>query len=255
MQARVISLNVGTPKRQRPRGPLSGIDKRPVGEIEVRDPGPRATGDGSGVVGDSVMDRRNHGGSSKAVYAFAREELDWWQPRIERTLPDGAFGENLTTRDVWLEQAVIGARWAVGDEVVLEVAGPRIPCRTFEDKMGIPGWLRSFVAHARAGAYFRVATPGRIRTGATITELSRPDHGITVDDVWLAKLGDIDRARTVLDLGILDELNADRLQRSLDRWLARPDRAPDGHLDEATMAGGRRPPSSDGVDRLTTSSE
>lgn len=219
MGAKVISLNVGQPSRQRRGGPLSGIDKRPVDSIQVRDPGARSSGFGSGVVGDSVMNRKHHGGSSKAVYAFAREELDWWEFQLRQELPNGHFGENLTTLGVDLESAVIGAHWQVGDEVVLEVAGPRIPCMTFEYKMKMPGWLDIFVDHARAGAYFRVFAPGTIRTGAEIIELSRPDHGLTITDVWLAKWGDLERAEEILQRHILDPLNHGRLQRAVDRFL------------------------------------
>ena len=45
------------------------------------------------------------------------------------------FGENLTTSGLDVDGAV-GERWQVGDEVVLEVAGPRIPCSTFAARMG-----------------------------------------------------------------------------------------------------------------------
>ncbi len=47
------------------------------------------------------------------------------------------FGENLTTTGIDVTDARIGDRWRVGDEVVLEVSVPRIPCRTFA------GWLAS----------------------------------------------------------------------------------------------------------------
>ena len=217
MHATVISLNVGTPIQQRRGGPLTGIDKRPVTSIEVRDPGARSSGFGSGVVDDAVMNRKHHGGSSKAVYAFAREELDWWEAELGVPLPNGVFGENLTTVGVVLEDAVVGSRWQVGDEVVLEVAGPRIPCRTFADKMKVPRWVERFSTRKRAGAYFAVASPGTITAGAAITQLSRPEHGMTVNDVWDAKLGDDEVAGRILELGILDRLNHGRLQRQLDR--------------------------------------
>lgn len=217
MQPVVISLNVGAPTRQRRGGPLSGIDKVPVASIEIRDPGSRTSGVGSGVVGDSVLNRRHHGGSAKAVYAFAREELDWWEAELGRELPNGVFGENLTTVGIDLESTVIGSRWRVGDTVELQVSGPRIPCRTFADKMQVPGWVKRFTDHARAGAYFSVVVPGSVRSGAPITQLSCPDHGLTVNDVWSAKLGDDRLAARILELGILDRLNHGRLHRSLDR--------------------------------------
>lgn len=222
MTVTVVSVNVGVPTQLRRGGPLSGIDKRPVDRIEIRAPGSRSSGHGSGVIGDAVTNRKHHGGDSKAVYAYAREELDWWQEQLERPLPHGFFGENLTTAGIDLEAVVIGSRWQVGEDVVLAAAGPRIPCRTFADKMQISGWVKRFTDHARAGAYFSVDTPGVVHGGAPIIELSRPDHGLTVTDVWFAKLGDDHRARQILDAGILDRLNHNRLQRALDRRRTSP---------------------------------
>ena len=63
----------------------SGIHKRPVDRIEIYAPGP-SYGDGPGVVGDHVGDAQHHGGANKAVYAFAREELDWWELKLQRGL-------------------------------------------------------------------------------------------------------------------------------------------------------------------------
>ena len=74
------------------------------------------------------------------MYAYAREELDAWQERLGE-LRSGMFGENLTTSGLDVDGAV-GERWQVGDEVVLEVAGPRIPCSTFASRMGEKAWVK-----------------------------------------------------------------------------------------------------------------
>ena len=67
----------------------------PADGIEVFAPGP-SYGDGSGVQGDLIGDSAHHGGAQKAVYAFAREQLDHWERVLARPLADGMFGENLT---------------------------------------------------------------------------------------------------------------------------------------------------------------
>ncbi|WP_143320844.1 MOSC domain-containing protein, partial [Cellulomonas iranensis] len=111
-------------------GGRSGIDKRPVdGPVRVFVPGDAGTG--SGVEGDTVCDSRFHGGADRAVYAFAREDLDGWEREFGRPLTNGSFGENLTTTGLDVTNALIGERWRVGPDVVLEVTGGRIPCRTF----------------------------------------------------------------------------------------------------------------------------
>ncbi|MDP8978642.1 MAG: MOSC domain-containing protein, partial [Actinomycetota bacterium] len=80
-----------------------------------------------GVDGDEQANPRVHGGPDKAVYAYARTDLDWWRPLLGRPLDAGAFGENLTLAGVDPAGARVGERWRVGG-ALLEVAGPRIPC-------------------------------------------------------------------------------------------------------------------------------
>lgn len=159
-------------------GGVTGIGKRPVpGPVRVRTPGSKATGLGSGLEGDAVCDRRHHGGDHQAVYAYAREDLDWWEAELGRELPGGIFGENFTTSGIDLNAARLGDRWRVGAELVLEVASARIPCRTFQGVMGETGWVKRFTQVVRPGAYLRViregsvspATPSRSSTGLTTT--------------------------------------------------------------------------------------
>ena len=84
MTATVRSVNAGTlqpvPGMRRP----SAIRRHPVDRIEVRDPGPKRGGLGSGVVGDEIGSKQHHGGETQAVYAVAREEIDWWGGQLER---------------------------------------------------------------------------------------------------------------------------------------------------------------------------
>ncbi|MGK3088616.1 MOSC domain-containing protein [Streptomyces sp. WAC01490] len=180
---RLLSVNVGRPTPLPSAGGpggLSGIDKRPFeGSVRVSDPGPKGTG-GSGLVGDAVCDLRHHGGSDQAVYAFAREELDAWERQLGgRELANGSFGENLTTVGVDVSGALIGERWRVGAELLLEVTSGRIPCRTFADHVKEEKWVRRFTQEAVTGAYLRVIEPGTIRAGDPVEIVHRPDHEIT----------------------------------------------------------------------------
>ncbi|MFD3722644.1 MOSC domain-containing protein [Streptomyces sp. NPDC058674] len=179
----LISVNLGRATAvdysDAPDG-LTGMGKRPVpGPVRVSAPGPRAAGAGSGLEGDAVCDRRHHGGDHQAVYAYAREELDWWERELGRELPAGTFGENLTTSGVDVSGALLGERWRVGPELVLEVSSTRIPCRTFQGVMGVPGWVKRFTRERRPGAYLRVVREGRISPGDGIEVLHRPEHEVT----------------------------------------------------------------------------
>ena len=178
----VLSVNVGRLRRNANRRShrFTGIDKRPHdGPVEVRAPGAKVDGLGSGLVGDEIGDHRHHGGDGQAVYAYAREELDDWQQRLGRELRNGMFGENITTQGLVVSEAVIGERWRIGDTVVLQVTGPRIPCGTFRDHMAEKGWLKTFARAARSGAYLSVVTSGTIRGGDEITVVHRPKHDVT----------------------------------------------------------------------------
>jgi MOSC domain-containing protein YiiM len=179
---RVLSVNVAcapSPTGEKESG-LTGFGKVPAdGPVHVRAPGPKGTG-GSGLVGDTVQDLRHHGGDDQAVYAYAREDLDWWERELGRTLPAGAFGENLTTAAVDVTGARIGERWRVGDETLLEVACPRVPCTVFAERMGEPRWIKRFTQHGVSGAYLRVIVPGAVRGGDAITLVSRPGPDVTV---------------------------------------------------------------------------
>jgi MOSC domain-containing protein YiiM len=218
MAAHLLSLNVGRsePSTAKNVG-VTGIAKRPVDSAVLRSPGPKHGGLGSGVEGDFLGDTRHHGGDYQAVYAFAREELDWWGDQLGRELPDGMYGENLTTSGLDVDGALVGERWAVGAEVVLEVCGPRIPCATFAARMGERGWVRRFSEVGRTGAYLSVVTGGTVRPGDAIEVVSRPSHDITVPDTFRAFMGDLDTAERVLAAGCLVEVEAAELRDTVAR--------------------------------------
>jgi MOSC domain-containing protein YiiM len=186
--ARLDSVNIGRPRPNPYKNTEStGIGKHPTFQpVEVRAPGPKTTGLGSGLVGDFIGDGRHHGGNDQAVYAFQREDLDDWERRLGRELPNGFFGENLTTLDLEINQALIGECWQVGEKVVLQVTAPRIPCATFRGWMGEKGWAKIFTAVGRPGAYLGVITPGTIRAGDPIGVIQRPEHDVSIGLVFRA---------------------------------------------------------------------
>jgi MOSC domain-containing protein YiiM len=186
---KLLSVNLGRPKAvpytDNPEG-VTGIDKRPVeGPVRVAAPGPKGIA-GSGLAGDAVCKRQHHGGDDQAVYAVAREDLDEWERELGRRLANGVFGENLTTQGLDVSGALIGERWRVGPEVVLEVSSGRIPCGTFQGHMGEPRWVKRFTQKGRTGAYLRVIEPGEIRAGDPVEIVHRPDHDVTAALVFRA---------------------------------------------------------------------
>jgi MOSC domain-containing protein YiiM len=142
-----------------------------------------------GLEGDVQMDRRVHGGPDQAVYAYAREDIDWWEAELGRELEDGAFGENLTLRGVAAGEALVGERWRVGG-ALLEVTAPRTPCGKLAAKMGDRRFVKRFAVAARPGAYLRVIEPGEVGAGDPVEVVSRPGHGVDMALAFRALMGD-----------------------------------------------------------------
>jgi MOSC domain-containing protein YiiM len=175
--ARIVSVNVGTPRQlsvRRGRPMMSAIVKEPVeGPVKV---------EGVNLAGDAQADLRVHGGPDKAVYAYAREDSDWWARELGREIPDGMFGENLTLEGVDVSNAVIGERWRVGT-VELEVCQPRLPCSKLGLRFQDLKMVKRFGQASRPGAYLRIIAEGELQKGDEVTIRSRPEHGITLANV------------------------------------------------------------------------
>ena len=217
------SVNLGRP-RPNPYKTVetTGIGKEPTTDpVEVRAPGPRPGGLGSGLVGDFIGDRKHHGGDEQAVYAYQREDLDRWQERLGRELPSGFFGENLTTSGIDLAEARVGERWRIGAAVELAVTAPRIPCSTFRGWVAEKGWVKLFSADARPGTYLRVVRPGTIRAGDPITVVHRPEHDVTIGLYFRSQLTERDLLPRLLAAG--EDLPAET-RKDVERYLARAGR-------------------------------
>ena len=176
-QGEILSINVGRPREfdYNGRPARSSIWKSPVGGyVKAR---------GVNLEGDEQADRRAHGGPDKAVYAYAFEDVEWWAKRLGRTLRYGAFGENLTTRGIEVNDALIGERWEIGT-TVLEVSEPRVPCWRLGVRMNDERFPRVFTEALRPGAYLRIIVEGELAAGDQIQVVHRPLHDLTVRDVF-----------------------------------------------------------------------
>ncbi len=167
---KLISLNVGRPTLLAVEGRTlsTAINRRPAqGPVTLtRD----------GLAGDRVADARYHGGEHKALCCYPHEHYAHWSERLGVTLDVPAFGENLTTLGLVENEVCIGDRFAVGDAVI-EVSGPRLPCRKLAMKHrrpDLPSWIRDA---GFTGFYLRVITEAAIEAGADITLLDRPHPG------------------------------------------------------------------------------
>jgi MOSC domain-containing protein YiiM len=142
-----------------------------------------------GLAGDVQADRVVHGGPDKAVYAYAREDTEWWEAELGRPLGHGTFGENLTLSGVDACGALVGERWRIGS-AVLEVSEPRLPCWKLATKMGDAHFIKRFANALRPGTYLRVIEEGELAAGDEVEVVERPDHDVTVRLIAEAVLAD-----------------------------------------------------------------
>jgi MOSC domain-containing protein YiiM len=147
---------------------------------------------GNNLAGDEQADPRFHGGADKAVYAYAREDYDWWEQELDRPLEAATFGENLTLEGLDVTCAIVGERWAIGS-TVLEVTGPRTPCWKLGARMESVEFPVYFAAAGRPGAYLRTVIEGDVGAGDAVEVVHRPGHRLTVGQV--AEIYHGDRAR------------------------------------------------------------
>jgi MOSC domain-containing protein YiiM len=181
--AQVISVNVGTPRE----ADWAGIGRTAIEKHAVAGVVPVTR---TGVRGDQVGDTKYHGGIDQAVYAFAREDLDWWEGELGRKIRNGQFAENLTTLGIDVNEAEVGEQWRVGTSL-LEVAMVRIPCNDFKNWQRLNGyderaWVKRFAAQGRPGPYLRVLEEGDVQAGDELVVVHRPGHGVTVSTMFRA---------------------------------------------------------------------
>ena len=224
----VLSVNVGIVRafEYNGRPAKSAIWKSPaLGRVAAR---------GVNLAGDDQADRKAHGGLDKAVYAYAVEDARWWEQEIGRPLAPGEFGENLTTEGIELNHVLVGERWQIGT-TVLEVSEPRIPCWRLGVRMNDKMFPRRFTEALRPGPYLRIVVEGDVGAGDEIRVVERPDHDLTIRDVFRIYTRDRDEAARLLAVPQISE----SWRRWADDWLQKAKDRPTDADGTWMLLGGR----------------
>lgn len=160
---KLMSVNIGKEQTLARPGKTeqTGIFKHPVS-------GPARVAS-LGIPGDFIGDTKNHGGPDQAIYAYGWADYEWWADYLEQEMQPGLFGENLTIDALKSAQFNIGDRLRIGDEVILEVTAPRIPCGTLAGRMNIPPFAKQFRLAERPGLYCRVIREGTLQAGDPVS--------------------------------------------------------------------------------------
>lgn len=174
---KLLSVNVSPPKAVRIAGRAyrTGIYKQAVeGRVWLGQ---------YNLDGDGQADLDNHGGLNKAVYCYPHEHYAYWSHELDRhDFEHGQFGENLTLQGLLERDVCIGDILEIG-QAVIQPTQPRVPCYKLENKLGIPGFAKTFLRANRSGFYARVLEEGAVAAGDGIRLLQRDALGMTVAEV------------------------------------------------------------------------
>ena len=194
------SVNVSIPKEVPHDGKAvaTGIFKEPVaGRLMLRR---------LNLEGDGQADLWGHGGAVRAVYAYSRENYDYWAGELGRgDFAIGQFGENFTVTGMPDDEVCIGDVYRIGGALP-EVSQPRIPCYKLALKMGIAGFQNRFLESGRVGFYFRVLEEGEVGTGDDVVLIRRDPRGMTVravNDLLYFDKGNLEGTRQALQIPAL----------------------------------------------------
>ncbi len=200
--AQLVSVNVGLPRRiaWKGRSVLTGIFKEPVsGPVIARH---------LDLDGDRQADLTVHGGADKAVYVYPAEHYDLWRRELApMELTWGMFGENLTTRGLDEESALIGERFQIGTAIFV-VTQPRQPCYKLAVRFGCDDILRRFTQNRRTGWYLAVEREGALTAGDPIIRLGGPAGSLSVAavaELLFARRPDSDQLCVAATLPMLPE--------------------------------------------------
>jgi MOSC domain-containing protein YiiM len=140
-----------------------GVPKRPVARARV---GPL------GLEGDAHRNPRYHGGPDRVLCLFALERLEALIAEGHPVAP-GVLGENLTVAGLDWSAVGPGARFRLGDRVLIEVTRFTSPCRSIRDAFhdGDPGRVSEKRHPGWSRVYARVLEPGEIRSGDPIARV------------------------------------------------------------------------------------
>ena len=144
---KILSVNIGERKTISYKGKdvETGIFKYPTNKIELGE---------ETVVNDAIVDRKHHGGITRAVYAYAESHYNYWK-KLYPNAPwrYGVFGENLTIDYFNETEVYVGNQYKIGSSII-EATEPRLPCSKLGIVFGDQKILKQFWNSTKSGVYF-----------------------------------------------------------------------------------------------------
>jgi MOSC domain-containing protein YiiM len=174
---KILSVNVSLPKEVDFEGQkvTTGIFKEPIeGRVMLRT---------LNLDGDKQADLTVHGGPDKAVYTYPIEHYEFWHKVYSKMeMPNGMFGENLTTEGLMEAGVNVGDVFKIGSSKVIATQ-PRMPCYKLGVKFRRMDVLKKFLASGRSGIYFKVLEEGEVGAGDPIIQIKKDTNWVGISDI------------------------------------------------------------------------
>lgn len=173
-QTRIHSIQIGAPRTVGVPGSDDPMERVFTSAIWKEPVAGRLWASAAGLAGDSVANRKVHGGPDQAVLAYGFAHYPRWREEWERDdVMPGAFGENLTLTELTEDVVCVGDVFRFGD-VLLEVSKPREPCSTLARRHKRPELMDIVYRTGRSGWYLRVKRDGWLEAGQPGELVDRP---------------------------------------------------------------------------------
>lgn len=128
----------------------------------------------TGLDGDEVADKKNHGGPEKALFAYPIKHYTFWKQDLKLPSIDmGAMGENLAVLEMDEFSVCIGDIYRFGDAII-QVSQPRRPCWKPARRFRVMDFALRIQQSGRTGWYFRILQEGDILSRIDLELIDRP---------------------------------------------------------------------------------
>lgn len=157
-----------------------------------------------------------------AVYAITEEHYAYWVEQLGEDSCDwspGIFAENFLISGLNEEQLQVGDVLAIGDEVRLSVAGPRVPCFKLCWRLQQPdSFIQKFATSGKSGVYFNVEQTGTVKAGDAVSLVAKASDSVKITDISNTIFGalvDLSSLQKTLALPGLSEISTLLLRNKL----------------------------------------
>ncbi|MBC1499563.1 MOSC domain-containing protein [Listeria weihenstephanensis] len=173
MNGRVVGLAIGEPAEMElgnGKKMMTGIVKQQVEKAMLTQ---------YGFVNDGPHNLRHHGGPDRTVCIYPAEHYERWNEQFGISLPNAAFGENLTVTGMLEKDICIGDVFRIGQSII-QVTEARNPCNTIGKRNELSELFKEVRNTGFTGYLCRTIEVGEISVGDKVECIERPDDLVTV---------------------------------------------------------------------------